>query len=79
MRAGGWSFTGCSLSFDSVHIKETTQHFSAGPREAQEYCESSQRLTKNTDCSEIPAVPLDSFHGLTGSLKSCDLGMRVKT
>lgn len=61
-----------------MHVKEITQCFSTGPCEAQEYFETSQRVTKNTACSEIPAVPLDSFCGLTGSLKSCDLGMQLK-
>lgn len=62
----GISLAAVYLGFDSVRIKETTLHFSSGSCEAQENFKNSQRLTKNTDCSVISAVSLDSFHRLIG-------------
>lgn len=62
MRVGGWNFTGCSFSFDSEHKR----NYTALVHMRLKSILRALRLTKNTDCSAVLAVPLDSFHGLTG-------------
>lgn len=46
-----------------MHVNDTA--FQHGRCEARERFESSQSLTKSTDCSGIPAVPLGGSPGLT--------------